>query len=488
MRAAALRSTFINARSEVLAYRIDEETHAGVAELLALYNPLGGPVRKLVTYFAAVGGLPVHVGHTEYYDIDYVLQRVTGASSLDTGMQDSLFAGGKGFGLNDMFVSSLGETVERLLGALYYYSAGTEHRYGTYRDLTRQGVRCLAPEELPLFAPEQYADPDFLFEPFTETSLLGWVTGTRLFSGEEVAVPAQLVELVYPRRPDEAVIGHSSSGGLSSHTSRTRALFHGITELIERDAINLRWYTGAPLTRITIDRPPATPALRRLLESTESLPGDITLYSHSVDIPEVPVVTAIEIDPWLNRYAYHSGGGADIDIDTAALKALTEFGQIERAIRHSLLAPERAFAQSVAALFDMAPDDPVAKIDLFHKVVSYYGYRQNVEKLDWYLNGGEEVPLSALPRSQETTVEGKFNALCAVLRRHGLDPIVFDFTPVGMRHVRLIKVFIAELTQPFLQSLPVFGHPRFATTAQAMGRCDHPMTYDELVRDPLPFP
>ncbi|MGH8883985.1 MAG: YcaO-like family protein [Egibacteraceae bacterium] len=488
MSANTLRSTFINARSEVLAYRLDEETHAAVAELLALYNPLGGPVRKLVTYFGAAGGLPVHVGHTEYYDIDYVLQRVTGASSLDTHMQGTLFAGGKGFNLNDMFVSSLGETVERLLGALYYYSSGTEHRYGTYKDFTRQGVRCLSPEELPLFAPEQYADCDFLFEPFTETSLLGWVAGKRLFSGEEVVVPAQLVELVYPRRPDEAVIGYSSSGGLSSHTSRTRALFHGITELIERDAINLRWYTGVPLTRITVDRPAATPELRRLLESTENLPGEITLYSHSIDIPEVPVVTAIEIDPWLNRYAYHSGGGADIDIDTAALKALTEFGQIERAIRHSLLAPERAFSQSVSELFDMAPDDPVSKIDLFHKVVSYYGYKQNAKKLDWYLNGGEEVPLSALPRSQATTIEGKFKELCAVLRRHRLDPIVFDLTPPGMKHVQLIKVFIAELTQPFLQSLPIFGHPRFATTAQAIGRRERAMTYDELLNDPLPFP
>jgi ribosomal protein S12 methylthiotransferase accessory factor len=485
---AALRSCFINPQTEALAYRLDDDSHTAVSELLALYSPSCGPVRKAVTHFGAVAGYPSNVGHIEYYDIDHVLRRVTGMSSLDTGMRNSLFAGGKGFTIHDMFVASLGEMVERLIGSMHHFSVTREHLYGTYQELTERGFRCLSPEELPLFSPQQYADPDFLYEPYTERSMLGWLVGTRLFSGEQLAVPAQLVELFYAYHPDEAVIGYAVSGGLSSHLSRTHALFHGITELIERDAINLRWYCGIPPARVVLDRPPATPELQRLLDRTAGRPGEIGVYYHSVDIPEVPVLTAMEINPWRRRYGYCAGGGADIDADVALLKTLNEFGQSERTIALSLVSPARAFARGSARLFDIDPDAPVSKINLFFQVIGYYGHRKNVAKLDWYLQSNETVALSSLPHSEHSTMEAKWAALCEILRRHRLDPIIFDLTPPTLRQVKLLKVFMPELTQAFLQSRPVLGHPRFAQAAQLLGRSNEPMSYDELWRDPLPYP
>lgn len=485
-----LTATYLNRGVEAIDPALPPVVHDGMRELLDRYNPGCGPIRKVVTYLGCSPMLPVDVGHCEYFDFDHVLRAATGLTSLDTGVQSSLFAGGKGSNLMGMFISSLGETIERVLGSLYFYQRlRSTHRFGTYRQLTSAGLRCLGPEEMPLFAPEQYAEPDFYFEPFTADSLLGWMPGRRLFSGEEIWVPAQLVELVYTRAAEEAVIGYSASGGLASHVSMEDALYHGITELIERDAANLRWYSGVAPDRVVFDRPVRDRRTRAALEHAQSLPGEMNFYSHGLDIDEVVVLTCIKFENWLRRASYNAGGGGDLDMDVCIQKALNEYGQSERTMLMSLLAPERIFAEGVQQMFDTPPDTDVRNIQLFFQIISFYGYQQNRAKLAWYLAGsGRDVPYSELPSVSFDSARSRFEFLLGVLKRHRIDPIVFDFDPPGMRRIRLVKVFIPELTQPFLQSRPILGHPRFANAMKLLGRGTESIPYRTFVTDPLPYP
>lgn len=485
-----LSTSYVSRGADALGYRLDSATHEGMNDLLRRYNPGLGPVRKVVTYFGCSPMMPVNVGHCEYSDFDHILRRLTGMTSLDTGVQDTLFAGGKGSDLFGMVISSLGETIERVLGGLYFYERMTsQHRFGSFRQLSAAGLRCLAPEQLPLFHPEQYAAPDFFFEPYTEDSLLGWIAGRRLLSDEEVWVPAQLVELVYTMDPSESVIGYSASGGLSSHVSWEDAVFHGTTELIERDAANIRWYSGTAPDRIVFDRPIRDRRLRELFDDTMALPGEMAFYQHALDIDEVPVLTAIKREDWLTRCSYNAGGGGDVDIDVTIRKALNEFGQSERTMLMSVLAPERIFARGVRRMFDLDPDTAIEKIQLFFQIISYYGYRQNASKLDWYLAGsGHTVDYSSLPSVRFESARDRYDYLLGVLRRHGLDPIVFDMTPPGMGALKLVKVFMPDLTQPFLQSRPILGHPRFADANKLLGRSTETIPYSAFTTDPLPYP
>lgn len=484
-----LKSEWINSSTQLLPYRLTNDMHAALEDYLRSYSPMIGPVRKVVTYFPPAGGASYYVGHCEYYDVDYVLQRVIGLSSLDTGVQGQIVSGGKGYDMPGMYLSCLGEAVERELATLYYFAAIENRvRYGTYRELTREGSVCLAPAEMPMFTEDQFEDPDFLFERFTEDSFVGWVEGTRLISGETIWVPAQLVDLVYSRRPDEAMIGYAVSGGLTSHFSRELALFHGITELIERDAVNLHWHCRIPPKKIVFDVSPRSRALRKLLEECRTLPGEIDFYYHAIDFPEIPVITAVEVDPWLTRYSYYSGGGADLDIETSLVKALNEFGQAERTMRLAVVSPTRSFANTVTNLFDMDPDDPPSKIDVFFKVVGYYGYEQNKHKMEWYTRGGEETLLSALPSRPDLSPKEKFEFIQATMEAHDIDPIVFDLTPPPVRSAKLMKVFIPELTQPFIQSIPCFGHPRFQEARRLAGVSDEALAATDILRDPLPYP
>jgi len=193
----ALRSVHINRGFEPLAYRVDSASRASIDELMRLYNPTGGPVRKIATYLGPGGGFHINVGHCAHYELDHVIQKMTGMPSLETGARNTLFGGGKGYSMNDMLLSSLGEGVERALGALAYFLGKAEPIFGTRRELVERGLNCLSPEQCPLFAPEQYDAPGFYYQPFTDDVMLGWLEGERLISGDRIWVPAQLVELLH---------------------------------------------------------------------------------------------------------------------------------------------------------------------------------------------------------------------------------------------------------------------------------------------------
>jgi ribosomal protein S12 methylthiotransferase accessory factor len=479
-----LTSTHVTRGSEAFAYRLDGRSHRSFSDLMSLYHPIAGPIRKVVTYFGSGGSFRINVGHSEYYDLDAVYQKLTGVPSLETGTEGTLFGGGKGFSINDMFASSLGEAVERVVGSLAIHLGRADQILGTARDLERQGMRPLLPEEMPLFSAEQYATPGFLYAPFTEDTRLSWMEGRRLRSGEAVWVPAQLVEMLHVFHPEEAMIGYSVSGGLSCHVSEEDALFHGITEVIERDQVNLCWYSRITPSQLVVDREPDDPRLRVLLEDVAALPGDVRFYSHSVDFPEVPVVTAVQMDDWLKRLAWNGGGGVGIDGEAALYGAISEFCQAERTMRMSVLAPERSVSEAVAAMFDIAEHADAEQMTLFFQAIGYYGHRVNQHKLDWYIRDNPTAGLSELPLCRPGTATERLAHVDEVLAARGIDPIVFDFTPDGMDALRLMKVFIPELTYAFLQSKPMFAHPRFTEVPEALGL---PVP-EELNRDPLPYP
>lgn len=483
-----LKSTYINGSVEALSYRLEEELFKSLTDLCFVYNPNTGPVRKVVSYFGGVTSIPNQVGHSEYYNLDYIFRRITGLNSMNTGIQRTLFAGGKGAHLPDMFISSISETIERVLGSLFFFTCMEKLVFGSYRGLSAEGFNCLAPEEMALFAPEQYAESSFIYTPFTKNSLLGWIEGQRLLSGKKVLVPAQLVMLFYSMHPQEDLIGYATSGGLSSHINKEEALYHGITELIERDAINIRWISKIPPLVINFDCDLNSEVLRHILGLIEEIPNQVLFHLHTVDIREVAVVTAIQLRKELKRYAYYPGGGADIDIEVALAKALNEFAQSERPLKVALYAPKRSLSQAVSRMFTIGPDDPVSKINIFFKVVAYYGYPKNIGKLEWYLRGSERIFMSSFKRSHFANSQSKLLALKKILAKHKLDPIIFDFTPKDLNQISLVKTFIPELTQPFLHTHPYLGNARFYEMPKKLGYLDKRLAYGDLLHDPLPYP
>jgi ribosomal protein S12 methylthiotransferase accessory factor len=481
-----LATVYYNQCHEAFPYRMSGEEEEALVDLLDVYSP-HGPLRKLSTYFGLAGAGPVFVGHTEFYDTDTVLRRLTSLWAQEFGASRNLVAGGKGVDLPRMFLSSTAEMVERVFGTLSSFGREAEVVHGTYQQLSSKGYPCLHPSEVHLFAAEQYGRADLIFEPFTPESWVGWLPGRRLISGEEIWAPSQLVAPFHMLHPEEAIVGFATTCGLASHINEREALFHGITELFERDAVNIRWRCKLPPAVIDFDCTPELDELTALIEAYGRLPGKVSFLLHSVGFPELPVVTAVQFLPWLKRYSFYAGSGVNFDIERAILQAFGEFGQSEITYKLALNAPDRLFAKVLGRSFDVDEDTPVADIDNFIKILSYYGYPKNQRKLEWYLRG-DRVGLSTLPRYEPPSAEARFSRLLQILEQYGLDPLIFDFTAPQMKRLRILKVFIPELVPPHIASLPLLGHPRYCEVPARLAVNPLRLTFDDLLKDPLPYP
>ncbi|UYQ60642.1 YcaO-like family protein [Streptomyces peucetius] len=486
-RTPTLHSEWLNHRDRLLKPSLNDVEFGAINEVLDHYHP-HGPLRTFTTYFRSGLGKPMYVAHGQYFDLDHVMSRLLELPGLSTGFGGQVYGGGKGHDLFGTTASSVGEAVERVLGSLAYLTYMDRILNGSYRTLTGKGIPCLHPEEFPVFAPEQLAT-DPLYEAWTEDTELGWIAGHRLRSGEEVYVPAQLVMLFYLHGPDEPMIGLAPSGGLASHISRRDALWHGVLELFERDAVNLRWYGGVPLDRVVIDRPLKNRALRRLLETAGEQPGEIGFYLHNLDLHDYPVLTAVERDGWLRRYSYFAGGGVSDDTEEAMLSALTEYSQAERSLRISLATPDWEFTEAFGRQFAIGKDAQAADFTNYIQVIPFYGFEENRDRVSWFYDGGEEIPLSELPRRRAGEApERRWDALMGLLAERGWDPIAFDFSLPQFRHTSLMKVVMPELSPPYPPQAPGLGNPRYGRVPFEAGRRERPLTFEDLNTNPLPYP
>ncbi len=455
--------------------------------MLSWYSP-NGPIRHSTIYNGGAGVSQTVVVNSNHWDTDQVMRQLIGLPSLNLALNSSVTAGGKGFELPSSFLSDLGESVERMSGAFAFLKEDLGVCAGSYSSLQGAGQNAIAPEELPLFADEQYASPNFFFQPFTHETEFNWVKGRRLISQEDVWIPLQLALLFYIPSIEEARIGYSSSSGMASHIDEALAIIAGVTEIVERDALMLSWYANIPLRRVEVDRPLYSKKANRALEHIKSLSGDVSFWLHDVGFLELPCISAIQLVPYYKKFAYQAGTASSLDGEEAFIQALMEYGQSEVQLKCAMLAPKRQFRRGVEMVFDASPDKPLAEMHTFLETIGYYGYAENIGLLKDFFQSNDTVGLSELPQIKFRHSEEQLEYLKDVLRQYDIDPIVIDCTHEQMSQVKAIKVFIPELIQPHISAYPYLGHPRIYELPMKMGLRDKPLTFKDLKLGPVPFP
>jgi ribosomal protein S12 methylthiotransferase accessory factor len=452
---------------------VNEQDWPALREMLRLVSPEVGPILRVSSFLgageAAGGG---YAGHAELYDLDGLMRDMYTQPSIEPGVNDTLFGGGKGLKLSGALLSTIGEAAERTVAALVGCSPRlpSDRVIGSYENMITDGYPAIHPASLHLFSQTQHAVPGFLYKPFTPDVIVQWVAGRRLISGEPVWVPSQLVDMVHIYDPDEELVGYPVSGGLSCHTSRTAATYHGLTEVLERDAINVSWYTTNPPRRLRID------------DRVRAVMGDFAdrlaldhsrshILYHPSDVSSVSTMSAVGIQRWLTRRRYCAGGGADFVPGTALRKAVAEFGQTRATLSQSVLAPRSAVGVSVSEMFDWAVGRPLAEMTLFFQAIGYYGLAENEDLLDAYLSGPEigfDELTDRVALNEASSVEQRLDALLAELEVHQIDPIMIDYSHPEWRSLSIVKLLVPELTTPFLQSRPMLGHPRLADLRESV--------------------
>ncbi len=157
--------------------------------------------------------------------------------------------------------AAVGEAVERYCS----FIVPTGLPLGSARELalTRDLPAPVEPSAWALFSAEQYAEPAFPFVPFTPEHRTTWAVARDLRTGEEALVPASMAWAVPPPAAGPPLHGVLQAG-LAAGRSWEQAVFAGLCEVIERDAMTLCWYGRRGL----IELDPG-PALEQLAQGPE---------------------------------------------------------------------------------------------------------------------------------------------------------------------------------------------------------------------------
>jgi ribosomal protein S12 methylthiotransferase accessory factor len=163
---------------------------------------------------------------------------------------------------------------------------------------------------------------------------LMWTEGTELGSGMPVQVPWSLVGIDYRPEPSGYHAGFQvSTDGLASGATEAEAVFHGLLELVERDASALLDF--APSEALAARRRSIGPEdadLMKLRRMIEAAGCRLAVIDMTTDIG-LPAFTAIISDAAnrdsanLSRYAHSGGCGCHPDPKRAVIKAIVEAAQ-----------------------------------------------------------------------------------------------------------------------------------------------------------------
>lgn len=412
-------------------------------------------IKKLDVVLAPSSECPLFIGNCEFLNVNYLFNYLLGKTSMSVKLNESIFAGGKGFSMYKAVCSSLGEAFERLMAYLEFFCVKGKLLVGSYSELNTKGYNLIPPEKIKVFSEEQLRKENFLFDDFNDDSVVSWFRMYEMYTEREVYVPASII-LMYYKSPikNEAMIGYATSGGLTSHFTRNLGTKHGLTEIIERHEINLSWYCFIPPKKIVIHNLEN----KKLLKYMDYLKqNNIMFYRHNVDQENFHVVTAMSFDEDMTSYSFNAGGGIDCDIEKAMASALEEYTQSVNNTRKIVYAPKWLTSIFSNSVLEVTENDDPKDFKTFYQAVSYYGLNCYKRDLDWYTKNNEEVQLSEI-KTKQTKLD-----IHAYVKAYGLRPVYFNLEVSKMfKFIYISKVFMTEFSPAFIAGFPAVGHPSYA--------------------------
>jgi thioglycine synthase len=290
---------------------------------------------------------------------------------------------GKGLTVTQAQVSLLMEGVERYCSE-FREEDSSRLITGSYSDLrTKQHV--LDPQELILPG----------FSEYHSTTQLHWVAGFDLTSREAILVPAAAV--YHPFHLDSTLLIRTHTNGIASGNTLEEAVFHGLTELIERDVWSIAQFQQDFGTVLVLDGQPSHQFLSEILEKFAAADVAITARLLTTD-SNVPVVAAFSQDQRHPSLKIFDGFGAHLDPRVAMARAVLE------------LATTRAFFLQRYGLER-----------LLQPVPYYYG---DADLADPRFTDFPTVSLGSLPLEFDSDIREDIRTITTRLKAQGLERVI----------------------------------------------------------------
>jgi thioglycine synthase len=307
---------------------------------------------------------------------------------------------GKGISNTQALVSLMMEAIERYCSEFRdEYVDGLVR--GSYEGL-RGAFHILNPQELIL--------PDF--SDFHREAVLHWVWGFDLNARKEILVPASAV--YHPFSLDETGTVRTHTNGLASGNTLEEAIFHGMTEVIERDAWSIAKFNDEMNAALVVEDGSEHRFILDLIRKFEDAAVEVTARDLTTDIG-VPVIAAFSQDGVYPNLMPFDGFGAHLDPRVAMARALLE------------LATTRAFFIQKHGIGGLQENVP------------YYYSEADLEDPRFYAH--EWRRLGEMQSRYSTDILDDVHTLLNKLEMHGLkQTVVVDLTrpDVGIPVVRVI--------------------------------------------------
>lgn len=217
---------------------------------------------------------------------------------------------GKGFTAAQAQVSLTMESIERY-SSEFREDDGARLIQGSYRKLKSGGTAVLDPETLIL---PQFSD-------YRPDDVLHWVSGYDLLRREEILTPACAV--YHPFHRDDKAIIHTHTDGIAAGNTLEEAVFHGLMEVIERDAWSIAKFSGDARDAVLMDNRPEHQFLQDIVACFNRADIEIVAKDITSDLG-IPVIAAFSRDLERPSMIPVDGFGAHLDPKVAMARALTE--------------------------------------------------------------------------------------------------------------------------------------------------------------------
>jgi ribosomal protein S12 methylthiotransferase accessory factor len=389
-------------------------------------------------------------------------------------------------------VVSVLEVVERYAG-LRPRSKRTAVR-ASYQQLAQEGQPVLDPATLGLHSPEQY---EYYQQhhicrhlvPYHPDLSYNWVWGYSFRRQSPILVPEHCAYYGLPINEENPAFVFDVSNGCALGNSLEEAIFHGMLEVIERDAFLLTWYARLGLPRLDL-RSVTDPTVRLLIKHLEYHSG-YTIYTWNATLDHaIPCLWLLAVDEQNreNTPKAHVVAGAHPHPEQALLRALRELAS-------SLGAAAQMYREGKEQALRMFADASLVE-EMEHHPLVYY-LPEAFERFDFlYHTPRQQTFQEAFPDFSQHPPESldlrdDLAWLLNAYLQRARDIIVVDQTapehrPCGLHCVKVLMPGLLPMTFGE-HNRRVIGFERLHQLPYTLGYRDRPLTLAEINPYPHPF-
>jgi ribosomal protein S12 methylthiotransferase accessory factor len=364
----------------------------------------------------------------------------------------------------------------------------------SYNQLIQARELVLDPTTLGLHSPEQYEQYEQSHThrrlvPYDHDLQCHWVWGYSFQKQAPILVPEHCAYYGVPASEENPVFVFDISNGCALGNCLEEAIFHGMLEVIERDAFLLTWYARLQVPRLNPDSV-ADPTIRTLLEHLEHHSGYM-IHAFNITLDHaIPCLCLLGIDEQNreNTPKVFVAAGSHPHPEQALLKALREFAMY-------LTFPRPLDQQSRAQAQEMFADSSLVRKMDHHPLVYYLP--EAFERLHFFSHTARpqtfQEAFSDFYRNppEQMDLRDDLETLINFYGQRDMDVIVVDQTapehrPCGLRCVKVLMPGMLPMTFGE-QNRRTRGFERLHQLPCTLGYQDHPLTEAEINPHPHPF-